>query len=130
MAVLGIEHIAVVCKDPVSLAKWYAKTLGFVEVYNNRKTPPTLLLKAQNGIMIEFVPSEGRSLPTSEERDEGWRHLAIVVNNIDQVMADLTKKKVEWISDVKVGSGGTARARFFKDPEANLIHIIERTGPL
>ncbi len=130
MAILGIEHIAVVCKDTVSLAKWYAKTLGFVEVYNNKKTPPTLLLKAQNGIMIEFVPGEGRPRPMCEEKDEGWRHLAIAVNNMDQVMADLTKKKVEWIGDVKVGSGGTARARFFKDPEANLIHIIERTGTL
>lgn len=130
MAILGIEHIAVVCKEPVSLAKWYAKTLGFVEVYNNKKTPPTLLLKAQNGIMIEFVPSEGRPRPTSDEKDEGWRHLAVQVSNIDQVMADLTKKNVEWIGDVKIGSGGTARARFFKDPEANLIHIIERTGML
>ena len=130
MAILGIEHIAVVCKDPVSLAKWYAQTLGFVEVYNNKKTPPTLLLKGQNGIMIELVPGEGRPRIKADEKDEGWRHLAILVSNFDQVMADLTKKKVEWIGDIKVGSDGTVRARFFKDPEANLVHIIERKGTL
>lgn len=130
MALLGIEHIAVVCRDPVSLAKWYAKALGFIEVYNNKKTPPTLLLKAQNGVMIEFVPGRGRPRSPADEKDEGWRHLAILVQDFDMVMADLTKKNVNWFGDVKVGTGGTARARFFKDPESNLIHIIERTSSL
>ena len=127
MSILGIEHIAVVCKNTVGTAHWYVKTLGFTEVYNNNKTPPTLLLKSQNGIMIEFVPGEGRPRIKTEEKDEGWRHLAILVKDFDKVVANLTKKRVEWVGDAKTGSGGTARARFFKDPEGNLIHIIERT---
>ena len=130
MTISGIEHIAVVCKDTTKLSKWYAQTLGFVEVHNNKKTPPTILLKAQNGIMIELVPSEGKPRIKTEEKDEGWRHLAILVANFDQTIVDLSKKGVEWVGEVKVSSSGTSKARFLKDPEGNLVHIIERTGPL
>lgn len=130
MTILGFEHVAVVCKNTVDLTNWYIKTLGFTEVYNNKKAPPTLLLKSQNGIMIESVPGEGRTRNDVHEKDDGWRHLAILVSDFDKVATELSKKKVEWAGDVKTGSGGTVRARFLKDPEENLIHIIERTGTL
>jgi len=126
----GIEHVGLVCKDTTSLAKWYAEVFGLKEVYNNKKTPPTLFYKAPNGMMIEFVPTGGKTRLPSDEKDEGWRHVAIKVTNIQSAMAKLDERRVEWVGDLKESPQTGVKARFFRDPEGNILHIIERTMPL
>ncbi len=127
---LGIEHAGVVAKDTVTLSKWYAQTFGMVEVYNNKKTPPTIFMKAPNGMMIEFVPIAGKPKTLPEEKDEGWRHVAISVKKIESAIAELDKKGVQWVGEMKSSPETGVKARFFRDPEGNILHIIERPKPL
>ena len=130
MNVKGIEHVAVAAKDTITLSKWYRETFGFVEVYNNKKEPPTIFLKAQDGMMIEFIGANQNPRGSNEEKDVGWRHLCITVENIDDGIQYLDERNIQWIGDLKVSSSSGTKARFFLDPEDNIVHLIERPNPL
>jgi len=126
----GIEHIAIAAKNTVDLSNWYRTTFGFIEVYNNKKEPPTIFLKAPDGMMIEFIGADPTTKSSSKSDDAGWRHICIAVDDIEKGIEFLDGKKVKWMGEVKVSASSGTKARFFLDPEENLVHLIERLTPL
>ncbi len=126
----GIEHLALVAKDTVALSRWYRETFGFVEVYNNKKEPPTIFLKAPDGMMIEFLGANKNPRLSSDAKDLGWRHISITVDIIDEGIKYLEKRGIKWMGDTQVSASSGTKARFFWDPEGNILHLIERPTPL
>jgi glyoxylase I family protein len=116
----GIEHTAIATADPESLASWYEANLGF---RINHRYGGNVFVKAPDGTMLEFIPSEGERVPQSV-RQPGIRHLAIAVKDFDAALDDLKKKEVVFVGE-PIENGGN-RLAMFQDAEGNLLHLISR----
>ncbi|MBI5394550.1 MAG: VOC family protein [Verrucomicrobia bacterium] len=127
----GIEHVGILARDSVSLARWYQNTLGWRVVYDNQKSPPTYFVATEDGSMIEIIPISATDVAGRPPAlgDPGVRHIAIRVDDFDKAYAMLRAKGVNFIEPPKEGAGGT-KVVFFRDPEGNILHIIRRAAPL
>lgn len=120
----GIEHTAIASHDPQRLAQWYVETLGFVINYNSGRT---VFIKAPNGTMIEIITAEGEAAPQTM-KSPGLRHLALTVDDFDSAYRKLQAAGVEFVGEPSETKG--TRLVFFKDPDGNFLHLIQRAEPL
>jgi glyoxylase I family protein len=120
----GIEHFAIASPNPKLLAEWYVANLEFTLIF---EYAGNYFVEANNGAMIEIVPSEGeRGAPTA--KTPGMRHIAISVDDFDAGLALLKSQGVEFASEPYEASGN--RLVFFRDADGNLIHLIKRAKPM
>ncbi|MBV8072295.1 MAG: VOC family protein [Acidobacteriaceae bacterium] len=120
----GIEHFAIASANPQRLAEWYATTLEFEITF---EYAGNYFIEASNGGLIEIIPAEGEA-PQSAMRTPGMRHIAISVDDFDAARQQLAAQGVRFEGDPYVSSGN--RLVFFRDPDGNLIHLIQREKPL
>ena len=121
---IGLEHTAIASPDPEKLANWYVKYLDF---HINHTYAGNFFVKAQNGTMLEIIPSEGDRAP-QKMKDPGIRHLAILVEDFDAAHRDLKAKQVNFLTDDFTTQGN--RLIFFSDADGNILHLIHREKPL
>jgi glyoxylase I family protein len=124
--ITGIEHVAICARNTTTLKDWYIKTFDFKQVFDNGKG--TYFLKAPNGAMIEFI-SLLKDTGFFEEKDSGIRHLALAVDNFEEMVDKLTVENVDVLSAPVVLATGV-KVFFFRDPEGNILHLISRPEPL
>ena len=122
-----LEHLGLPARDPAALADWYARVLGAKVVFGNGKTPPTFLLALPGQIMIEIYGGESSLPQTSDNKLNGWRHVALRVDSVTAAKAELEKRGLKFMEGTKPASGGGS-VLFFQDPEGNLLHLVERTA--
>lgn len=120
----GIEHAAIAAKDVERLATFYVETLGF-EINHRGKT--AIFVKARDGSMIEIIPAEGEPSPATS-KTPGLRHLALSVNGFEAECERLTAAGVAFLEPPLIKGGN--KVVFFRDPEGNMLHLIERSEPL
>ncbi len=120
----GIEHFAIASPNPQQLAEWYVTTLDFQHSYNYQGN---YFIRAQDGALIEIIPSEGEA-PAAQPRTPGMRHIAISVREFDAALTELKARGVQLAGEPFVNQGN--RLVFFKDPDGNLVHLIQREQPL
>ena len=120
----GLEHTAIASPNPRALAQWYVDHLEFVI---NFEYDGNFFVRAQNGSMLEIIPSEGERAP-QKMKDPGIRHLAIDVDNFDDALAELQRKQVSFLTEPFNNQGN--RLVFFSDLDGNIVHLISRPKPL
>ena len=121
----SVEHLGLPSRDPATLKTWYERVLGATLVFENGQTPPAFFLQLQGGLMLEIYAGDLSLKETADNALNGWRHLALRVDSIESAKADLEKRGVLFPDAVKPAGGG-GRVLFFKDPENNLLHLVER----
>ena len=89
-----------------------------------------IAVDATKAMMIEFIGANENPKASNDPKDLGWRHLCITVEDIDAGIQFLDEKEIKWIGEKKVSSSSGTKARFFLDPEENIVHLIERPNPL
>ncbi len=122
--ITGIEHVAIATFNREGLAAWYIRTLNFRTVL---QTDSTTYLCAGKGVVLELVNAE-KQTPLPQLRDAGLRHIALSVDTFDETCAHLEAAGVRFVDQPIVIPG--MRLRFFRDPEGNFLHLIERDVPL
>jgi catechol 2,3-dioxygenase-like lactoylglutathione lyase family enzyme len=123
---LFVEHIGLAAVDPSRLKDWYVAALSGEVVYTDGKTPPAFLIRLPGSpLMIEIYASEKQLPDTANNRLAGWRHLALGVDSIEQAQAALAGRGVQFEQPIKPAGGG-GRVLFLRDPEGNLLHLVER----
>ena len=124
----GIEHLAISSPNPEKLAQWYVEHLDF---HINFTYDGNYFVRAANGAMMEIIPA-ANSLAAPQvmanNKDAGFRHLAIAVDDFDGGVAQLRAKGVQTLSEPFENSGN--RLVFFNDADGNLVHLIKRAAPL
>jgi glyoxylase I family protein len=120
----GLEHTAIASPDPRALAQWYVDNLEFRINYTY---DGNFFIRAQNGSMIEIIPSEGER-PSNKMKDPGIRHFAIDVDDFDRAAEVLKAKGIEFIAGPFNNQGN--RLVFFTDLDGNILHLISRPQPL
>ncbi|MEE1043769.1 MAG: VOC family protein [Clostridia bacterium] len=124
--VKGIEHVGIFGKDTKALADWYCETFDFEIVYDNGKG--TYFVAAPDKSMIEICvgDTEPRSTTPTES---GIRHIALTTDNLEEMAEKLIASGVEVVTPVKISPNGVGTF-FFRDPEGNILHFIQRPSPL
>jgi catechol-2,3-dioxygenase len=124
----GFEHAAIAANDSKSLAEWYIKLFGLKVVYDNGKNPPTYLLQAPDGTVLEILPASSGEAAKYGQTHIGLRHLALAVTDFDEALSNLQKHGVNEFFDSRKSED--SRLLFFRDPEGNILHLIWRATPL
>jgi glyoxylase I family protein len=124
MMFAGIEHFAIASPNPKRLAEWYEATLDFEISY---EYAGNYFVEARDGSLIEIIPSEGER-PAADIRSPGMRHIAIAVTDFDTALQRLSEAGVVVEGEPYVNQGN--RLLFFRDPDGNYLHLIQRETPL
>ena len=147
----GLNHVGVTVSDFEAACRWYREMFDFhlvndlhlgpeqtkhlVSLYGQENLSVRLgFLAGQSEALLEifqFTPAgcvgdtEGEELKTGlpEWTRPGYSHAAISVTNVPEVKAALEAKGMEFITDVQFVGG--AHWAFGKDPDGNLIEIID-----
>ena len=120
----GIEHFAIASSNPKRLAEWYSSNLEFEISY---EYAGNYFIEAPNGVLIEIIPAEGDRAESSM-RTPGMRHIAILVHDFDGAQKQLADQGVKFEGEPYLNQGN--RLLFFKDPDGNLLHLIQREKPM
>jgi catechol 2,3-dioxygenase-like lactoylglutathione lyase family enzyme len=124
----GIEHLAIASPNPEKLAQWYVDHLGF---RINFTYAGNYFVRAADGAMMEIIPA-ANSLAAPQaianNKDAGFRHLAIAVEDFDAGVDQLRAKGVHMVGEPFETQGN--RLAFFNDADGNLVHLIKRPAPL
>ncbi len=121
--ITGLEHTAIACFDPKVLSSWYLKHLGFSPLLDTGKT---IYIQSANGVVLEFVFAETNP-PAPLIRDAGLRHLAFTSDDLNSTRGELQTAGVEFVEDQLLPG---MRLLFFRDPEGNFLHLVQREIPL
>ena len=121
-----VEHLGLPARDPVALKDWYTAMLGAKVIFGNGKTPPAFLLALPGQFMIEIYGGEFSVPQTSNNKLNGWRHVALRVDSLSAAKAELERRGLKFTEEIKPAGGG-GNVLFFQDPEGNLLHLVERT---
>ena len=126
--ILGFEHVAIAAVDTRNLANWYIRMFDLRVVFENGKEPPTFLLKARNGMVLEILPASCGQPASYKQTEIGFRHLALTVDDYAEAEAHL---RANGITDfVERRETDISKLLFFRDPEGNILHFIWRSKPL
>ncbi len=119
-----VEHIGVAAQDATALREWYERVLGAELVWEISKEPPAALINL-GGVTVEIYSADRNSELTRDNKMAGWRHIALRVDSLEHARDLLEDRGVVFAEPVKPAGGG-GRVLFFKDPEGNLLHLVER----
>jgi len=119
------EHIGLAADDPAALRKWYEEVLGAQMIQQLADSPPAYLMKLDGGFVIEIYAADFSLKETRDNKLRGWRHLALPVSQLESAKAVLESRGVVFPENAKPAGGG-GRVLFFRDPEGNLFHLVER----
>ena len=125
--ILGIEHIGLCAQDPETLIEWYVRVLGF-RIMLSMPERRTYFIQDRNIGMIEVYPSTAVT-PQMDNVHSGLRHIAIAITGFEEELARLKKSGVD-IPENMIVKTPSMKLAFFRDPEGNLLHLVEREHPL
>ena len=121
----SVEHLGLAARNPAALKDWYVQFLGAKVVFETQAVPPAYFLKFPGGVIIEIYQADASMSEVSNNKLSGWRHLAVRVHRIEEVRDRLVSQGVVFETEIKPAGGG-GRILFFRDPDGNLLHLVER----
>lgn len=122
------EHIGLAARNPVALKDWYVRVFGAQLILDPRETPPAFFVALPGGLILEIYQADFAFAGTGDNKLSGLRHLALGVESIESAKDILEKNGVHFTEPIKPAGGG-GRVLYFRDPEANLLHLVERPKP-
>lgn len=126
MRLSNVNHIAIICSDYKESLRFYCEILGMEiisEEYRVERQSMMTKLSLNGEYLIElFTFPNTPARPTNPEAC-GLRHLALSVEDIDEVLAELDNRNYphEPLRTLENGE----RLFFMKDPDGLPIEIVE-----
>ncbi len=87
----------------------------------------TIKMSADNGNLIEllYYGSHPRKSINRDICDIGYSHIAFTVESLHYEYKRLKEKGIEFNCIPQISPDGKAKVVFFRDPEGNLIELVE-----
>ncbi len=137
-----IRHTGIVVKDLKKMLHFYVDLLGLEVIKKMNESGSyidtitalkkvkvtTVKMKADDGGLIEllYFTSHPKQLCMRKNLcDVGISHIAFTVENVDTVYRELAKCGIRFNSLPQVSPDGDAKVVFLRDPEGNLIEMVE-----
>ena len=124
--VLGIAHIGIRVYE-LERARTFYELLGFNFVVGPIGPEPVAIMSHPSGIEINFILNAANSstenvLMDIEAKHAGYTHIALTVQNVAEVQAELEKAGV-IISGGPITFSGGSVSIFVRDPDRNVIEF-------
>jgi glyoxylase I family protein len=130
-----VHHFAISVADLETTVAWYSETLGFREEFRYEIAEAGLkaVFLGLGDLRLEiFEKSESRAA-SEEERSfgsylavQGLKHVALAVDDLGAVRAELEQAGVEFVSEIReVPNSGGERFCFLSDPDGVLIELYQ-----
>jgi len=119
------EHFGLASADPTALSQWYVSHLDAKIVFALESESPAYFAELPGGFVIEIYKAAAPAAAPSNNRDAGWRHLALQVESLQTTADALKARHVEFETEIKKAAGG-GQILFFRDLDGNLLHLVER----
>ena len=130
MRVLGTHHLALTTGRFELLRRFYVEQLG-LPVVGGFPGYDIVFIRAGDTV-IELIGEDGPPVPDADDRAgrRGWHHLALAVENVDAAFAELSARGVPVHSPPESfpPEAPTMRIAFLKDPDGNLLELIQPLG--
>ena len=143
---LGIHHTAIATPDIDRLSRFYCDVLGMVKLAEGEWTDSPdndtitglkgtsarfMLLQAGNHSIEMFQYRAPMGKASDQNRppcDNGITHFALAVTDIDAEYARLKAAGMRFHAPPPVGDGSAVRAIYGRDPDGNIIELLEIVG--
>ena len=122
----NIHHVAIISSNYERSKKFYTEILGFEiirEVYREDRDSYKLDLKIGNS-QIELFSFRNSPKRLSYPEACGLRHLALEVNNIEEVINELNSNGIDT-EKVRIDEFTNCKFTFFEDPDGLPIELYE-----
>ena len=123
-----IHHAAIICSDYPKSKYFYTSILGLeivAENYREERNSYKLDLKLPNGSQIELFSFTNNPPRPSYPEALGLRHLAFLVDSIEEVVAHLESEGVA-VEAVRVDEYTGKHYTFFCDPDNLPLELYEK----
>lgn len=114
------DHIAIVVQDLDDLVKFYTEVVGLT--LNKMVRNPNVAIAYLGGSAEE---SQLELLEFVEERELGLKHFCYEITDLEGTCAKMAEQGVEFFIGPKMHDDGSGWLAFFKDPEGNVIELVE-----
>lgn len=130
MAEPALLHLALACRDPLAVERFYIRHFAFRRVRVVNLGEEQILFLRSGPVYLELFQARGEAPAAPAEGDgprtPGWRHIAFNVPDVDATLAELG-------SEVRVTLGPLDfseyipgwRSAWVADPEGNILEITQ-----
>lgn len=126
---MRIEHFAYNVADPVGIAEWYCKNLGFTVTRKMESAPHThFLTDSHGGVMIEIYCNPPKEVPNYGAMNPLQLHLAFVSLRPDSDAERLVQAGAKVVDDLRLADG--SHLMMLKDPWGFSIQLCKRGTPM
>jgi len=122
------HHTAIICSDYQQSKYFYTQILGLKivdENYRKERNSYKLDLELPDGSQIELFSFRDRPARPSFPEALGLRHLAFVVDSIDEVCAHLLSFNIK-VEAIRIDPYTGNKYTFFKDPDNQPLELVEK----
>jgi catechol 2,3-dioxygenase-like lactoylglutathione lyase family enzyme len=132
---LAVHHTSLSVAELETQQSWYQQVLGLTEVVEEYQLDEpavrTVVLRSPGGVCLELIERAGSvrdrefADPLDASSSLGFGHWAVSVDDLDEAFAAITAAggTAVWPPADAVQPG--ARFAYVKDPEGNLIELIQ-----
>lgn len=122
-----MHHVAIICSDYKKTKTFYTKILGLEiisENYRQERDSYKLDLQLLDGTQLEIFSFPDRPKRPSYPEAQGLRHLAFLVDSVEEVSRYLKSNMIE-VEDIKVDEHTGKKFTFFNDPDNLPLELYE-----
>ncbi|MFH0274518.1 SMU1112c/YaeR family gloxylase I-like metalloprotein [Vibrio jasicida] len=124
----AIHHVAIICSDYSKSKRFYTEVLGLkviAENYREARDSYKLDLALPDGSQVELFSFPGAPERPSFPEAQGLRHLAFLVDDVEQVKAYLESNGVE-VEPIRIDEFTGKAFTFFQDPDSLPLEIYQK----
>lgn len=124
----AIHHVAIICSDYPRSKRFYTKVLGLkviAENYREARDSYKLDLALPDGSQVELFSFPGAPERPSFPEAQGLRHLAFLVDDVEQVKAYLESNDVE-VEPIRIDEFTGKTFTFFQDPDGLPLEVYQK----
>ncbi|ENO1857962.1 VOC family protein [Vibrio alginolyticus] len=124
----AIHHVAIICSDYSKSKRFYTEVLGLkviAENYRKARDSYKLDLALPDGSQVELFSFPGAPERPSFPEAQGLRHLAFLVDDVEQVKAYLESNDVE-VEPIRIDEFTGKAFTFFQDPDGLPLEIYQK----
>lgn len=128
MIINKVHHIAIICADYQKSKTFYTEVLGFSimqEVFRAERESYKLDLALHGEYILELFSFPNPPMRPSRPEALGLRHLAFEVDNLDEVINELSEKQI-YAEPIRVDEFTGKRFTFICDPDLLPIEFYEK----
>ncbi len=128
MFLKGFHHAAIICSDYPRSKAFYTEILGLTiiaENYREERQSYKLDLELPNGNQVELFSFPEPPARPSHPEARGLRHLAFVVDSVEEMSKYLVSKGVD-VEKIRTDEFTGKLFTFFQDPDGLPLELYEK----